>query len=107
MIYLYLLEKKSDTDVIVRGQHHAPFDPVDGLGKTEVELSKQGYLVESLPTPIEGKKPILHINPTNKEVWYTYEEIQIPKEQTIEELKAKIDLIQSAMDDLILVGGAL
>ena len=29
--------------------HYLPFDPVYGLAKTEEELKKTGYLVESVP----------------------------------------------------------
>ena len=29
--------------------HYMPFDPVYGLGKTEEELKKTGYLVEVIP----------------------------------------------------------
>lgn len=37
--------------------HYMPFDAVDGLGKTEAELLKEGVLVDEIPEPeqIDGK----------------------------------------------------
>lgn len=59
MIYI-----ATDTTNIVTFIHYMPFDPRYGLGKSEEELKKTGFLVESIPeygeeVP-EGKYPELH-----------------------------------------------
>lgn len=43
---------KTDAEQKVVVQHFMPFDPVDGLGKTQEELVAEGYVfVESIPDP--------------------------------------------------------
>lgn len=44
MIYI-----ETDSNNRVFFTHYVPLDPVDGMGKTEEELRKTGYLVDSLP----------------------------------------------------------
>lgn len=99
MIYLFLKQEVSSTDVIVRGIHNAPFDSGDGMGKTQTELEETGYLVESIPEPLntKGMRPVLHINPVNKNLWYTYEEADVSREEQVillqERLQATEDML--------------
>lgn len=62
--------------------HYMPFDSVNGMGKTEVELSQMGYLVDNIPEPeqIEGKIPEAHYSP-EKGFWYEY--IDQPQSQNM------------------------
>ncbi|UAT29493.1 hypothetical protein K7T73_12875 [Bacillus badius] len=106
MIYLYMAEKVTDTDYIINGIHNFPFDEVHGLGKSEDELKAKGYLVEELPMPNQtyGKKPVLHINPNTKELWYTYEDT--PQEKKIAEIEQKsVELEAALMELTMLVAG--
>lgn len=63
MIYIQLSSKGT-----IAFQHNMPFDPVYGMGKTEAELLKTGYLVESVPEYSgeipDGKMPELHYDGT-------------------------------------------
>ena len=53
--------------------HFMPFDAKDGLGMTEEELLKVGFLLDEIPDPavIEGKIPEAHYTP-EKGFWYEY-----------------------------------
>ena len=55
--------------------HNMPFDPVNGMGKTEEELSKMGILLDNIPDPEikEGKIPVPHYN-KQKGFYYVYED---------------------------------
>lgn len=108
MIYLYDLQKVTDTDYIVGGQHFMPFDEQHGLGKTKEQLEAEGGIfVDSLPQKehIEGKAPILHINPQTKEMWYEYQDVRNPFTEEIDILKQQIALMQQALEELLLGGG--
>lgn len=89
MIYLFNTSKVSDTDVIIRSYHFEPSQ----LGKTNEELEKTGYLVDSLPdTPYYpiGYHAVLHINPNTRELWYTQEEIPTPFSDEIQNQKKQL-----------------
>lgn len=106
MIYLYNLQKISDTDSLVRAVHLQPFDPVDGLGKTQAELEATGIFVDTLPTSdatkIVGNFEELHANPSTKEVWYVYTARPKTQEEIIADLQS-----QNAQMILALVNGGL
>ena len=53
--------------------HYLPFDEKNGMGKTEEELLKEGYLVDEIPEAeqIDGKIPILYYT-KEKDFWYEY-----------------------------------
>jgi hypothetical protein len=107
MIYLYDLQKITDTDYIVGGQHNVPFHPVYGLGKTKEQLEADGGIfVNELPQRdhIPGKVPVLHINPQTKELWYEYVDEKTPLTDDVNALKNQIQLMQQALDDLLLGG---
>ncbi|MBW7642407.1 hypothetical protein [Geobacillus thermoleovorans] len=107
MIYLYDLQKVTDTDYIVCGYHMMPFDEKYGLGKTKAQLEAEGGIfVDDLPQREyhEGKTPILHINPRTKEMWYEYQEVRNPITDEVDTLKERIALMQQVLDDLILGG---
>jgi hypothetical protein len=76
--------------------HYQPFDPENGLGKTQDELLQTGFLVDSIPeaTPQEGKTPILHFNSSNKTFYYDYV-INPPSE--IDRIAALEDAITALM----------
>lgn len=73
--------------------HNMPFDPSNGLKKTEDELNATGVLVEDIPEPKppEGKQSLgIFVNKATKEVWWEYEDIPITPE---EQQKADIDFL--------------
>ena len=83
--------------------HYMPFDPVYGLGKTEEELKKTGYLVESVPEYAgevpEGKAPELHYNGTA----FSWELIDLPKKtDTQAEKIAALEAQQAATNEAVL-----
>lgn len=62
--------------------HCMPFDAKEGLGKTEEELLKKGYLLDDIPEPqrIEGKIAEAHYTP---EKGFYYEYIDAPNSQNM------------------------
>lgn len=87
MIFLGQLSKITDVKYSIGFIHYMPFDSVNGLGKTQAQLEQEGILIDSIPEPqiLEGKSPIMYVNPMRKEIFYEY--IDIPK--TKEELQAE------------------
>lgn len=83
--------------------HYLPFDPVYGLGKTEKELKKTGYLVESVPEYTgevpEGKAPELRYDGTA----FSWELIDLPKKaDTQAEKIAALEAQQAATNQAVL-----
>lgn len=83
--------------------HNMPFDEVNGLGKTEEELRQIGALVDEIPEPeqIEGKIAVMYYNPQTNSVYYEYIDRPLTPE---EELRQRIELMQQALDNLLLGG---
>lgn len=54
--------------------HNMPFDPVNGMGKTEAELMQMGVLLDEVPDPApqEGYIPLPYYN-AERGFWYEYE----------------------------------
>lgn len=83
--------------------HYLPFDPVYGLGKTEEELKKTGYLVESVPeytgeVPAD-KAPELRYDGTA----FSWELIDLPKKaDTQAEKIAALEAQQAATNEAVL-----
>lgn len=88
--------------------HNMPFDPVYGLKKTEAELLKEGALVDAIPKPenIEGKVAVLKFNPTDKTLFYEYEDVPLTGEallqQKISQLEQQLKITQDAIDAILL-----
>ena len=83
--------------------HYLPFDPVYGLGKTEEELKKTGYLVESVPEYAgevpAGKAPELRYDGTT----FSWELIDLPKKaDTQAEKIAALEAQQAATNEAVL-----
>lgn len=83
--------------------HYLPFDPVYGLGKTEEELKKTGYLVESVPEYTgdvpAGKAPELRYDGTA----FSWELIDLPKKaDTQAEKIAALEAQQAATNEAVL-----
>ena len=83
--------------------HYLPFDPVYGLGKTEAELKKTGYLVESVPEYAgevpEGKAPELRYDGTA----FSWVMADKPKrEDTQAEKIAALEAQQAATNEAVL-----
>lgn len=76
--------------------HNMPFDPVNGMGKTEVELQQMGVLIDDIPEPElkQGKIPIPCYE-QSKGIYYEYENAPAQPATTveIEALNAKIDYV--------------
>lgn len=85
-------------------QNYMPFDPKFGLGRTQEELLKTGYLVDSIPkysgeVP-EGKMPELHYNGTEFS-WVMVEKPADPNDQS-----AKIAALEARIAELEAVNAA-
>ena len=83
--------------------HYMPFDPVYGLGKTEEELKKTGYLVESVPEYTgdvpAGKAPELRYDGTA----FSWELIDLPKKADTQADKiAALEAQQAATNEAVL-----
>lgn len=76
--------------------HNMPFDPVNGMGKTEAELLTMGYLLDDIPDPEqrEGKIALPYYSP-EKGFYYAYEDAPAGPATTddIRQLNAKLDYI--------------
>ena len=76
--------------------HNLPFDPVDGLGKTETELLQTGVLLEEIPEPEQrqGKIALPYYTPAQG-FYYEYEDAPAGPATTadIEALRAQIDYV--------------
>lgn len=86
--------------------HHMPFDEKDGLGKTEEELRQTGVLVDELPEyPTEpapiGKAYVLKYDEATNTLNFVLEDRPLTPE---EELRQRIELMQQALDNLLLGG---
>ncbi|QSB48759.1 hypothetical protein [Parageobacillus toebii] len=108
MIYIEV-----DENGLVKFTHYKPFDEKDGLGKTEEELRQTGYLVESIPEQenIPNKVPVLKFDKNSEEFYYEYVDRPLTTEEKLElmeqenqGLKNRIEIMQQALDDLILGG---
>ncbi|MBY0596066.1 hypothetical protein [Bacillus bingmayongensis] len=92
----------SDGDI--ESIHYMPFDERYGLGKTEEELRIEGILVEALPAKeeLKGKEAVLKYDPV-KGFYYEYVDIPLsPEQQELDELKRNQELMQQALDELII-----
>lgn len=90
--------------------HYMPFDNRYGMGKTEEELRKTGYLVESLPEYTgeiqEGKIPELRYDGTA----FSWEMVDAPEPEPVpeteyEKLRAELESLksqQAATDSAVL-----
>lgn len=83
--------------------HYMPFDPVYGLGRTEDELKKTGYLVESVPEYAgevpAGKAPELYYDGTA----FSWKLIDLPKKaDTQAEKIAALEAQQAATNEAVL-----
>lgn len=90
--------------------HYKPFDKKYGLHKTEAELLKTGYLVESLPIYTgeipDGKVPELRYNGTA----FSWEMVDAPEPEPVpeteyEKLRAELESLksqQAATDSAVL-----
>lgn len=64
--------------------HSMPFDPVDGLGKTEEELSEIGVLVDDVPEPnppVGQQTAGIFVDKSNSRVWWEYEQAPVDETQ--------------------------
>lgn len=90
--------------------HYMPFDEKYGLHKTESELKKTGYLVDSLPTYTgeipDGKIPELRYDGRK----FSWEIVDVPEPEPVpeteyEKLRAELESIksqQAATDSAVL-----
>lgn len=109
---IYVEYENRNGKCVVTFIHYFPFDEVHGLGKTKEELEQSGLFVDEIPDPEEnGKIPQLLVNPDTKELWYEYLERPLTLEEKLQlieqensELKQRIEIIQQALDELILGG---
>lgn len=78
--------------------HYLPFDPIYGIGKTEEELRKKGFLVAEVPeyteTLPDGKIPELHYDGKD----FSWSLTNSPKPQGYAELRAELDQLYAALE---------
>lgn len=107
MIYLGDLKYVGENKYSIGFIHYMPFDELNGLCKTEVELLQEGLLIEELPEldNLPNKAPILFYNSQTKEVLYEYMDIQETDEQIKEiefnEMKLQIQDLQIALAEIM------
>lgn len=79
--------------------HNMPFDPVNGMGKTEAELSQMGVLLEEVPEPVqrEGLIPMPYYN-AEQGFHYRYEP-EPPKPATTEDIVKANTAVSSQVTD--------
>lgn len=99
----------TETKHRVMGVHYFPYGD-EGLGiepLSEMEIANN-ILVEDVAEPLKEptKNPIHYINPISKEQWYEYVDRPLTTEEQLQEANKRIDLMQQALDELLL-GGAL
>lgn len=74
--------------------HNMPFDPIEGMGKTEAELSQMGVLLDEIPDPEErkGYSPVPYYTP-EKGYYYEYKPVESPMATSaeIQSVNAKLD----------------
>lgn len=77
--------------------HYLPFDEKNGMGKTEEELLKEGYLVDEIPEAEEkeGMVAVMYYEP-QKGFWYEYEEAPLSEYQQGYD-QAVLDMIESGV----------
>lgn len=87
--------------------HHDPLNSSYGLG-TEEEVKElvangEGMLLEQLPEAqvLEGKQPILKYD-AEKGLHYEYVDVPLTIEQELENTKKQMELIQQALDEIIM-----
>ncbi len=75
--------------------HFMPFDAKDGLGMTEEELLKVGFLVDEIPEPqvVEGKIAEAHYT-IEKGFWYEYVDAPASDEYTAGYDQAILDMME-------------
>jgi len=75
----------------------------DTTGMTAEELSNATVVLEELPEPevIEGKFPMLYIDPVTKEVSYKYQAIKISLCQKLQKLVDDGKITQEEMNNLL------
>jgi hypothetical protein len=105
------LQKENDTRAFVTMIHSKPENI--GINTEEDAIAKGGILLTEVPEPeaIQGKTAKAYVNPQTKEFWYEYvdrpltpeEKLQL-LEQENQDLKNRIDLMQQALDELLLGG---
>ncbi|MEL4862185.1 hypothetical protein AAEU42_13130 [Pseudoflavonifractor phocaeensis] len=83
--------------------HNMPFDPVNGLGKTEAELNQMGVLLEedqiTEPEKRPGKTALPYYTP-EKGFYWEYEDAPSGPASTddIQALEAKLDYMGMMLD---------
>lgn len=90
---------KVDSNHEIQMTHYMPFHGKYGLHKTEAQLLKEGYLVESVPEfeAKEGYSAVTKFNTETKEFYCEYVEIPQPEPTENEQLRADIDFLAVMM----------
>jgi hypothetical protein len=93
-----IYEKETDTRAVVALLTHQPTE----------EQKLNGFPVNDAPdVPYQiGKISVLYTNPQTQELWFEYVDRPLTIEEQFVKQQERIDLMQSALDDLIL-GGTL
>lgn len=93
VVFMKYIEINDENRVIFI--HYQPFDPINGLGKSEDELKESGYLVEDIleEEPIEGKLQSLYYDPSTEKMWIEYYDAPLTEEQKVDIMNEKLELI--------------
>lgn len=96
------IETITPTKAKVMMIHYMPLDPIEGLSSAELAT---GFLINDIPDPEEnGMSGELFYNPETKSFWYEYTNRPKTTEEKLAEAETKINLMQAALDELILGG---
>ena len=81
--------------------HNMPFDPAQGLGKTEAELMQMGVLLEEIPEPENrpGKTALPYYTP-EKGFYWEYQDAPAGPASTddVDRVEAKLDYLGMMLD---------
>lgn len=110
---LLLVDTKEGTKARVNIIYYQPFHPVHGVSQDVID---KGILVDEVlqyegEIPM-GKMAVLYINPQTLEQWYELEDRPLTPEEKMQlleqenqDLSSRVELVQQALDDLLLGGG--
>ncbi|PER25444.1 hypothetical protein [Bacillus cereus] len=89
---MIFIKFKSKEDTTIEFIHHAPYDPIYGLDKTEEELMEEGLLMEELPVPElqPGKYGVLYYT-DERGLYYEYVDVELTEADRIKQQQEALE----------------
>ena len=107
MIFIEYGERLAEEKYATGTKYFMPLDRVYGLPYSLEEAENRGVFLDSIPEPqqIEGKTPVMYINPNTKEIYYEYVDYEEPvviDEKAV--INKRLEKLEEAINELILGG---